>query len=296
MDISVIIVNYNTKQLLLECLHSIFKQTKTVSFEIIVSDNGSSDGSIEMLKKDFPQVILIENKVNLGFGKANNVAAKVARGKYLLFLNSDTLLLNNALKEFFDFAEKNGRGIYGGILTDANGILVHSYERFTTSSKGLFRCVVQSYQSLATVSSFLRRKKSSLNNSIECVDSIQFIIGADLFILASDFSELNGFDDHFFMYFEDEDLCRRAAIQKIMCHIVPKARIVHLESRSTKIKAKKIEFFEHSFLFYAKRYYSYFQNQFIHFFFFIYMVIRFFDLRFSFDERKSMFLNIIKSL
>lgn len=109
MNVSVIIVNYNTKELTKNCLASIFEKTKNIDFEVIVSDNGSTDGSIEMIKSDFPQVVLIENNVNLGFGKANNIAAKIAKGKYLLFLNSDTILLNNAVKEFFDRAvdEKN---------------------------------------------------------------------------------------------------------------------------------------------------------------------------------------------
>lgn len=298
MDVSVIIVNYNTKILLSDCLHSIYEQTEGISFEVIVSDNGSTDGSIEMLKNDFPQVVLIENNANLGFGKANNVAAKVAKGKYLFFLNSDTILLNNAIKDFFDFAEQKGRGIYGCMLTDSDGTIVHSYERFTVFSKGLFRCVVQSYQWLSYVSNLIRRKNHSDKTQIQSEkgDSIQFIIGADLFMLATDFSELNGFDEHYFMYFEDEDLCRRANTKDIMCHILTKARIVHLESRSTKIKAKKVEFFEHSFLFYANRYYGFIPNLLIHIFFFQYGLIRFLDFRFSFQERKNLFLNILRTL
>ena len=83
IDVSVIIVNYNTKELLKNCINSIYEKTENVSIEIIVSDNGSIDGSIEMLKDTFPDVILIENNENLGFGKANNIGAKNAHGKYL---------------------------------------------------------------------------------------------------------------------------------------------------------------------------------------------------------------------
>ena len=104
MDVSVIIVNYNTKELTRNCLKSVFEKTKGVNFEVIVSDNGSTDGSIEMIKSEFPEVILIENNANLGFGAANNRALKIARGKYVFYLNSDTLLLNNAVKIFFDYS------------------------------------------------------------------------------------------------------------------------------------------------------------------------------------------------
>ena len=93
MDLSVIIVNWNTKKLLEDCLGSIFKFTKDVGFEIIIVDNGSEDGSQSMLKKKFPQVKLIPNKDNLGFAKANNQGIKIAKGKYVLLLNSDTYLL-----------------------------------------------------------------------------------------------------------------------------------------------------------------------------------------------------------
>ena len=86
LDVSIIIVNYNTKELTRNCLKSVFEQTKNISFEVIVSDNGSNDGSIEMIKSDFPQVVFIENNANLGFGVANNRGLKNCKGKiYFLF-------------------------------------------------------------------------------------------------------------------------------------------------------------------------------------------------------------------
>ena len=134
MDVSIIIVNYNTKQLLADCLNSIYEQTKDINFEVIVSDNGSKDGSIEMLKADFPQVILIENNANLGFGAANNRGLAIAKGKYIFYLNSDTILLNNAVKYFFDYFEENGDkeniGALGGNLLNTQG--------YTTDSGGTF--------------------------------------------------------------------------------------------------------------------------------------------------------------
>ena len=88
MDVSIIIVNYNTRELLRDCLISIYKHTTEINFEVIVSDNGSVDGSIEMLKQDFPQVVLIENNANLGFGRANNRGLAIAKGKCIVYRDS----------------------------------------------------------------------------------------------------------------------------------------------------------------------------------------------------------------
>ena len=129
LDVSIIIVNYNTKELIFNCLESIFSHTNGITFEVIVSDNGSSDGSIEMLKKDFPKVILIENGKNLGFGSANNKALEIAKGKYVFYLNSDTILLNNAVKIFFDYFESHAELNIGGLgcnLQDKNGNITYS--------------------------------------------------------------------------------------------------------------------------------------------------------------------------
>lgn len=299
MDVSVIIVNYNTKQLLTDCLRSIYERTKGIDFEVIVSDNGSADGSIEMIKADFPQVVLLENNENLGFGKANNVAAKIANGKYLFFLNSDTLLLNNAVKLFFDEAEKINSGekkvFLGCLLCDEVGNVVHSYEKFTPPAKGVFRCVIQTYPVLSKLSAFCRRKKAQFRHFSNINEKdVQFIIGADLFCLSSDFMKINGFDEQFFMFFEDDDLCRRASDCGIKCRIISEPKIVHLESRSTKVKSRKIQFFEKSFLIYAGRYYSIFASMEIRLFFIIYSVFRIFDFRFTIRERFEMLNNILR--
>src|SRR3990167_254376 len=106
MDLSVIIVNWNTKKLLEDCLVSIIKFTKNLDFEAIVVDNGSNDVSQRMVQNKFPKVKLIQNKDNLGFAKANNIGIKSATGKYILLLNSDTYLLENSFQKLIEFAKK----------------------------------------------------------------------------------------------------------------------------------------------------------------------------------------------
>jgi len=106
MDLTIVIVNWNTKRLLEDCLYSIYKFTKGVKFETIVIDNGSKDGSVQMMSKKFPQVKLIPNKDNLGFTKANNQGIKAAKGEYVLLLNSDTYLTENSLKKLVELKAK----------------------------------------------------------------------------------------------------------------------------------------------------------------------------------------------
>lgn len=299
MNVSIIIVNYNTRELIKNCLKSIYEHTRNIDFEVIVSDNGSTDGSIEMIKSEFPQVVLINNNMNLGFGRANNIAAKVAKGKYLFFLNSDTRIINNAIYYFYKEAEENcekkTNKILGCILLDDQGVKTHSYEKFTPLFKGIFRCIVQTYPILVKLSSVLinaRNRSDKENEDVDRKEDIQFIIGADLFILTDIFFDIHGFDEKFFMYFEDEDLCRRAQKKSVLCDIIPNVQIIHSESKSTKIKSKKIEYFEHSFLLYAKKYYSFFAYVIVRVFFFFYGLFRFLDLRFSLMERLKLFLNV----
>ena len=106
MDVSVIIVNYNTIELTLNCINSIFTHTLGIDFEVIVVDNNSDDGSGEILRLD-KRIVFIQNLANEGFGSANNIGYRYAKGKYLFLLNSDTILLNNAIKLFYDYAEQH---------------------------------------------------------------------------------------------------------------------------------------------------------------------------------------------
>ena len=101
IDVTIILVSFNTKNYTKNTIDSILKNTEYLKYEIIVVDNASDDGSPEMIEFFFPEIILIKNNKNIGFGKANNLAFKIARGKYFLLLNTDTLLLNNAVKIFY---------------------------------------------------------------------------------------------------------------------------------------------------------------------------------------------------
>ena len=288
MDVSVIIVNYNTKVYLSNCLESIYKNTKDVKFEIIVSDNGSTDGSIEMLKKSYPQVRLIENNENLGFGKANNVAAKKANGKYILFLNSDTVLLNNSLKYFFEYAEKMSKpGIIGSWLIDSENQPMPSYGKFTTFDKQLLIYLYDFFPLLLKIRLFLKPRKSNLINEKPFV--VDFVTGADLFIPLDIFNEIGGFDESFFMYHEDDDLCRRALINGYKSILISDPKIVHFEGKSLCMSKKKILIREQSFLTYLKKYETSVKFEFDKKVYNLFVTVRYFINYLSLKEKNELY-------
>ena len=241
LDVSIIIVNYNTKQLIADCLNSIYEQTKDINFEVIVSDNGSTDGSIEMLKNDFPQIILIENNANLGFGTANNRGLAIAKGKYIFYLNSDTILLNNAVKYFFDYWEENGEkenlGALGCNLLDKNKNITSSYDNFPNANKyisGLIHNNFELWKQL--IKAIIRMPTQDFNKNkkifFKKIGTVDYIIGASLFLKNDNFAK---FDKNFFLYFEETDLQYQLKKANKIRLLIEQPMIIHLEGSSTKV-------------------------------------------------------------
>ena len=240
MDVSIIIVNYNTCEITKNCLTSIYEKTKEINFEIIVSDNGSKDGSIEMIRTGFPEVSLIENNANLGFGTANNRALAVAKGKYVFYLNSDTILLNNAVKIFFDHWEnavdKDTIGALGANLLDTQRHIIHSYGDFPDIDSVMKDTIKALYgtSKLTLLNVLFRKQISSYNqNSSEkkILGEVDSIIGADLFLKNDEHAY---FDEHYFMYCEETDLQYRLARQGKKRLLIDGPKIIHLNGASSK--------------------------------------------------------------
>lgn len=249
MDISVIIVNYNTKDLIKDCIDSIIINTNNVSYEIIVVDNNSQDGSIEILEKSYPDVLLIKSPVNLGFGKANNLGIKAAKGKYLFFLNSDTILLNNALKYFYDYSESNsGFGALGSILLDANHSPCHSYGSLI-SIKDELRIVIARYLR------FFKQKELLHPEIVISPKEVGYITGADLWVPREIYDLLGGFDPNFFMYCEEVDWQQRMANANLKRIVIPGPKIMHLEGGSDPSKTKIWSVSRLKNMYQSKRYY-----------------------------------------
>jgi len=249
MDVSIIIVNYNTSLLLQNCINSIVEKTVDIKYEIIVVDNDSKDESVQILEADFLTVQLIKSPVNLGFGRANNLGASTAKGKYLFLLNTDTLLINNAIKVLFDFMELENNldiGACGGNLFNLDLTPNFSYSLKFPSLYNVFL-----YRSKLE---FLK-KNDSFNNTGD-VKEVSIIIGADFFVRKELFDSIDGFDPSFFMYVEDGELCYR--IKKLNYRIVsvPTAKIIHLQGKSSTNGFKlKMEYM--GYLIFFKKHFSF---------------------------------------
>lgn len=230
MDVSIILVNYNTKDLTLNCLNSIYEKTEDIEFDIFVVDNASNDGSCEAVKKAFPNVKLISNNENIGFGRANNIAINQSNAKYVFLLNTDTILINNAVKILFALLEANSKaGACGGNLFDLNMKPVHSYGFFNSPKRQLLRLLGMRY--------FLKNIKNDANR--DELQEVEQIIGADLMIRKDVLDQIGIFNEKFFLYYEESELqfrIRKAGFNILYC---PDAQIFHLEGASTK-KNKKL--------------------------------------------------------
>lgn len=229
-DVSIVIVNYNTKELLKNCISSIIEQVQEVSYEIIVSDNHSQDGSIEMLKEEFPQVVLLQNDRNLGFGAANNAAARVAKGKYIFYLNSDTILISNAVKQFFEYWETytgDDLGVLGAQLLNASYQPVQSWGKYPTPLSTI-KALLHMYLAPQVKRSHKQNEEQEISKKPMVIPG--FITGADMF-LKNDEDAL--FDERFFMYSEETDLQYNHFYRKGKnCVFLPEIQIIHLEGGS----------------------------------------------------------------
>lgn len=233
LDVSIIIVNYNTKELTRNCLRSVFEQTKDIRFEVIVSDNGSSDESVEMIREEFPQVVLLENGENLGFGRANNRGLKIARGKYVFYLNSDTVLLNNAVKLFFDYwensPEKEKIGALGCVLQDEDGNAIHSGGRFPTYRQvccEMLREFIISYAKFVLQTLHYKQIGKKYKEIKITAGRIDYVTGADLFMQNTAFAI---FDERFTMYYEETDMLLNLYNKtERYCQLLDEPKIIHL--------------------------------------------------------------------
>lgn len=233
-DVSVIIVNYNTKDLTLNCMESIIQHTHGVNYEVIVVDNASWDGSVESIRdfgRTHRKVTLCENAENVGFGRANNIGIARAEGKYVFLLNSDTILQNDAVSLFYTKAESGYQDyILGSYLLDRDGGRVNSYSDIEDIFHILIRNLYLCFPFLYKCRKILFPAKFEMDELEE--KDVGFITGADMFLKKEVFERVGGFDEHIFMYGEDEDFALRALKTGIKSRIIPGPQIIHLEGGS----------------------------------------------------------------
>ncbi|MCA0933773.1 glycosyltransferase family 2 protein [Lutimonas saemankumensis] len=223
ISVSVIIVNFNARYFLKNCIESLLESDIKNQVEIIVVDNNSTDGSCDMLREEFQGVSWIENKENIGFSKANNLGVKIAKGKYVLILNPDTILKSNTISEFYSFAEKQEDfGAGGPQFIDGSG-------KYLPESKRNFPTLKVAGTKL------LGYSKLYYSNHIERdeIAEIDILTGAFMFIKKSVYDEVGGFDEDFFMYGDDIDLSYRILKSGYRNFYLGNTRVLHFKGEST---------------------------------------------------------------
>ncbi|MBW2067165.1 MAG: glycosyltransferase family 2 protein, partial [Deltaproteobacteria bacterium] len=225
LDISFVIVNWNTKELLLECVASIFQTVEDLAFEVWVVDNASTDGSVQAVKDLYPEVNVIENAENLGFAAANNIAFKRVKGRYILLLNTDTKLKESAAGHLYEFMESNPvAGLACGQLLNPDGSKQNSIANFPSllsllSNETLLRVLMPGK---------FPSKRKRYENPIE-VDSC---IGACLIVRKKALDQVGPFDERYFFFFEETDLAYRMKRAGWKIYFVPCAEIYHAQGKT----------------------------------------------------------------
>ncbi len=225
MDISIIIVNWNTRELLRKCLESVEATLPQLSSEVIVVDNASTDASAAMLRELFPSVRLIENSENRGFGAANNQGLRIMRGRYALLLNSDALLTANAVVELFTYLEGHPDvAMACGQLLNADGSMQNSIAAFPTLLTLMTNTSLLEYL-------FPRRFPSKRHPSPAPAE-IDSAVGACLFVRKSAIDAVGMFDERYFFFFEETDWAYRMRRAGWKVVHVPTAFIYHFQGQS----------------------------------------------------------------
>jgi GT2 family glycosyltransferase len=254
IELSIIILNWNTQEDTKRCIDSILESRPKKSIEIILVDNASSDGSRETLPKQFPVCQYIQNSKNIGFGAGNNRGIPAARGKYVFFLNSDTIVTKESLEKLLEFADHNpDAGIIGPKLLNKDGTLQYSCRNFPNLGVGFFRNTP-----LGRLFPHNRYTQDYLLSDWDhqSVREVDWVSGAALLIRREALDKLKGFDEDFYMYCEDVDLCYRAREAGWKTVYFPDSIIYHIIGRSSDKAPTRMTWFFHQsmYLFYKKHY------------------------------------------
>jgi GT2 family glycosyltransferase len=238
MEVSVIIVSWNTRDILRSCLASVYQNMGSLALEVIVVDNASNDGSAEMVKSEFPNTVLIKNASNAGFGAANNQAIALAHGRYVLLLNSDTVVLDDAIAKAVAFADLNPDAAVTGLRVlnpdrslQPTCFMFPSVLNLLLSSTGLYK--------LFPAGRFFGRESMSWWDRAS-VCKVDVVTGCFMLIRREALDQIGVFDERFFIYGEETDLCYRFKKAGWKNLFFPDAQIIHYGGQSTTQKAPRM--------------------------------------------------------
>jgi len=256
MKLSIIIVSYNTKELLVDCINSIEENLQQTEYEILIVDNNSVDGSVRLLKSKYPNVKLIENNYNAGFAKANNQGLLLSSAEYILLLNSDTVILGEAIGTLVNFLETHQQAaICGPKLLNSDMTLQlpcrRGFPRFVNSIShflGFDRLLPKNRIFGGYLMTYM---DSSIDHEVDAVSGACMLIRKDVL------STIGGLlDEAFFMHFEDIDLCFRAKKYGYKVYYIHNAEVIHLKGQSSKLRSEGVtrNFFDSALIYFKKNY------------------------------------------
>mgnify|MGYP002638712354 FL=1 len=256
MQLSIVIVNYNVKYFVEQCIHSIQKAVNGLTAEVFVVDNNSVDGSVRMIREKFPEVHLIENKDNKGFSKANNQAIKKAKGKYILILNPDTILEDDTLTKCVNFMDDHpDAGGLGVKMIDGKG-------KFLPESKRGLPSPSVAFFKMFGFSSLFPKSKLFNKYNLGYLDKnktheVDVLAGAFMMVRKTVLDDIGLLDEEFFMYGEDIDLSYRITKAGYKNYYFPGTRIIHYKGESTKKSSVNyVFFFYNAMIVFARKHFS----------------------------------------
>jgi len=247
IDLSIVIVNWNTKDLLPQCLKSFDQASDRLKMEVFVVDNGSVDRSVELVREKFPEVIVIQNPMNLGFAKANNQAMKRSKGKYILLLNPDTQVKEGAVENLTHFMDAHPEvGIAGAKLLNSDGSKQNSIANFPSLATELLN---KSFLRWFFPKTFLGKERN-ISEPIE-VDSI---IGACMMVRREAMEQVGLLDEDYFLFLEETDWCYRMKKAGWKVYHVPQAEVYHFQGKSAEKDKKraKVEYYRSRYQYFKK--------------------------------------------
>lgn len=256
MDLSIIIVNWNTRELLKKCLASIYYNTTNLNFEVIVIDNGSKDQSVEMVQENFPQVKLIANQSNTGYVAANNLGLEQAQGDFILLLNPDTEILYQTLDKMVHYMTINPQvGISGCQLLNPNGTIQLSVRRLPKLSDQIIILTKLHNFWPKLISHYLALDFNYLKEQ-----EVEQVMGAFMLIRQVMLQQIGPLDPQLWSWFEDVDYCQKAKIAGWQIRYTPTAQIIHHKGQSfvQHLAYSKQKIFIKSLLYYFKKYHGLF--------------------------------------
>ncbi len=254
IDVSVIIINFNTKDLTLECIKSVYEKTCCTSFEVIVIDNASTDGSRLLLSNlGFSNYHYIYNKKNVGFSRANNKAAGLAKGRYIFFMNSDMLFIDDVLSGLMMYMESNpGVGIAGPMFLNPDNTLQISCRNFPCIAFGFLKF----FPFLKIFMSKEIREYYQQDRDYSKIQEVDTVSAGAMMIKKSLFKDIGGFDEFSFMYAEDADICRRVRDMGFKVVFLPDVKLIHYGGQSCALNSfRAVWSYYFAFYYLYKKYY-----------------------------------------